>query len=253
MTPTRLMGTQGTSRNRPFAGSLVLWAGLGLDEQGVTENVQYHIAERSLEILRSRRLLAQDRKSTELVEQRLRVLEIGGVEALGEPAVDWREQVAGLSALALMRPQPGEAGRGAEFPGSGALRASAFKTANKLPFSLRPLGCRSPQQQLTALVRSDCFKGFMAGSSDRTSGLLERLKGCVDLPGGRMRLCEEHGEVWHHELHLDALPSRYPLPQLSKSVGVVPFYGECPASTDLVVRQPLDDALLSAKFDPLLR
>ena len=34
-------------------------------------------------------------------------------EALGEPAVDWCEQVAGFGALALLAPQPGKAHRGA--------------------------------------------------------------------------------------------------------------------------------------------
>jgi hypothetical protein len=48
--------------------------------------------------------VAKERKSTELVEQRLSVLQISGVEALGEPAVDRREQVKGLGAPALLRP-----------------------------------------------------------------------------------------------------------------------------------------------------
>jgi hypothetical protein len=45
--------------------------------------------------------------SCELVEERLGVLQIGGVEALGEPAVDRREQVVGLGAFALIAPEPG--------------------------------------------------------------------------------------------------------------------------------------------------
>jgi hypothetical protein len=59
--------------------------------------------------------------SYQLVEQRLGVLQIGGIEALGEPAVNRGEQVVGLLPLASLGPEPGEAGRGAEFPGSGAL------------------------------------------------------------------------------------------------------------------------------------
>jgi hypothetical protein len=54
-------------------------------------------------------------------------------------------------------------------------------------------------------------------------------------------------------LHLDALPSRYPLPQLAKPISIVSFDGERPASVDMAVGQPLDDALLSANFDRLLR
>src|SRR5271168_3555622 len=53
---------------------------------------------------------------TEFVQQRLRVLQVGGVEALGKTVVDLGEHRAGLVALALHREQPGEAGGGAEFP-----------------------------------------------------------------------------------------------------------------------------------------
>jgi hypothetical protein len=38
------------------------------------------------------------------VEQRLGVLQVGGLEAFGEPAVDRREQVAGLGAPTLSSP-----------------------------------------------------------------------------------------------------------------------------------------------------
>ena len=47
--------------------------------------------------------------STELVEQRFGILEVSGVEALGEPAVDRGEEIVGLSAFALIAPQSGEA------------------------------------------------------------------------------------------------------------------------------------------------
>ena len=55
--------------------------------------------------------------SRQLVEQRLRLFQIGGVEALGEPAVDRREQFARFGPPALFAPQPGEARRGAQFLG----------------------------------------------------------------------------------------------------------------------------------------
>jgi hypothetical protein len=49
--------------------------------------------------------------SRQLVEQRLRLLQIGGVEALGEPAVNRRQQVVPLGTAPLFAPQPGEARR----------------------------------------------------------------------------------------------------------------------------------------------
>ncbi len=45
--------------------------------------------------------------------ERLGVLEVGGVKALGEPAVNRGEQLAGGGALALALPQARQAGGGA--------------------------------------------------------------------------------------------------------------------------------------------
>src|SRR5260370_25442812 len=53
---------------------------------------------------------------TQLIEQRLGVLEVGGVKALGEPAVDFGKHRASLVATALLREQPGEAPRPEPFP-----------------------------------------------------------------------------------------------------------------------------------------
>jgi len=39
------------------------------------------------------------------VQQGLRLLEVGGVKALGEPVVDWGQEVMDFLALALLLPQ----------------------------------------------------------------------------------------------------------------------------------------------------
>ena len=54
--------------------------------------------------------------SRQVVEQRLRILQIGGVEALGEPAENGCEKLVRLCAPALLPPQPGETRRGAQLP-----------------------------------------------------------------------------------------------------------------------------------------
>jgi len=56
-----------------------------------------------------------DAGSRQLIEQHLRVLEIGGVEAFGKPVVNGREKFARLSPPALFASQPREARRGAQF------------------------------------------------------------------------------------------------------------------------------------------
>src|SRR5271163_417370 len=55
--------------------------------------------------------------SRQFAEQRSCVLEIGGIEALGEPAVHGCEQPARFWPPALLAPQPGETRRGAQFVG----------------------------------------------------------------------------------------------------------------------------------------
>jgi hypothetical protein len=53
----------------------------------------------------------------QFVEQRLSLLQIERIEAFSEPAVDWREQIAGLIPLALIAPEPRHAYCGAQFIG----------------------------------------------------------------------------------------------------------------------------------------
>jgi hypothetical protein len=53
--------------------------------------------------------------SRQFVEQLLCVFQVGGVEALGEPAVDRREQVAGFGAPALFAPEASEIAGSAQF------------------------------------------------------------------------------------------------------------------------------------------
>ena len=75
----------------------------------------------------------------QLLQQRLSLLQIERVEALGEPAVDRGEQIAGLPALALLAPEPRHAHRGAEFPGFGLFwRASV--SASEYDFAFAMLG-----------------------------------------------------------------------------------------------------------------
>src|SRR5439155_12773912 len=57
-------------------------------------------------------------------QQGLPLLEVGSIKALGEPAVDWREQGVGGLGLALLLPQPREAQRRPQLPGFGLLAAS---------------------------------------------------------------------------------------------------------------------------------
>src|SRR6266850_5387878 len=62
-------------------------------------------------------------RSGERLQQGLRLLQVGSIEPLGEPAIDRRQQVACLGALALLLPQASEAHGGAQLPRLGLLAA----------------------------------------------------------------------------------------------------------------------------------
>src|SRR5450631_1885560 len=59
--------------------------------------------------------------SSQLVDECLRLFQIGSIEPLGEPVVFDREEVAGFGVATLVAAQPGEAHGGAQFPELGAL------------------------------------------------------------------------------------------------------------------------------------
>src|SRR6202040_432803 len=61
--------------------------------------------------------LCGNRRLSQLIEQRLGLFEVGGIEAFGEPAEDWGEQGGRLLRPALLAAQAGEACRAAQFPG----------------------------------------------------------------------------------------------------------------------------------------
>ena len=52
--------------------------------------------------------------SRQLIEQRLRLLQVGGVESFGKPATDWGDEVAGFGAPTLLASQPAEVADGAQ-------------------------------------------------------------------------------------------------------------------------------------------
>ena len=66
----------------------------------------------------------------QFIKQRLSLLQIKGIEAFGEPAVDRSEKIAGLYALALVAPEPRHARCRAEFEQP---RLLAARNLNRLP------------------------------------------------------------------------------------------------------------------------
>ena len=73
----------------------------------------------------------------QLLQQRLRLLQIARVEALREPPVNRSQQFARLLHLALVAPEAREAHGGAEFPGFGLLLAGDRERALEIRFRFR--------------------------------------------------------------------------------------------------------------------
>ena len=79
------------------------------------------------------------RLSPQRIEQRLGLLQVKRVEALGEPVVDWGEKIVSLPRLALITPQARQAPRRAQLQRPCLLRAGHRKRALKMIFRLRDI------------------------------------------------------------------------------------------------------------------
>ena len=77
--------------------------------------------------------------SPKFLQQRLGLLEVGGIKALGEPAVDRREQGVRCHALALLLPQPPQAHGCPQLPGLGLLAAGNDEGVVETGFGLSVL------------------------------------------------------------------------------------------------------------------
>src|SRR3984893_18133089 len=96
-------------------------------------------------------------QSGQLIQQRFRLLEVGRVEAFGEPVVHRREEVAGFGALTLVAPEAGEAGVGAQLPHLSVLSPRDRQSTLQRSFSIgsfrramsdKPIPLKPPQLRL---------------------------------------------------------------------------------------------------------
>ena len=86
----------------------------------------------------------------QLLQQRLRLLEVERVEPLSEPPVHRRQQFARLLHLALVTPETREAHGGAEFPGFGLLFAGDRESALEMRFCFGGVGLRQHQSDFAS-------------------------------------------------------------------------------------------------------
>ena len=79
----------------------------------------------------------------QLVEKGLSFLQIDRVDALGEPAIDWSEKIAGLIPLALTALKPRHADRRARLPGLCLLSVGNRQCTLEISFRFRRIRLRT--------------------------------------------------------------------------------------------------------------
>src|SRR6516162_5709733 len=131
----------------------------------------------------------------EFVEQCFCPLEIGDVEALGEPAVDRGEQVAGCGAASLVAPQSGKARGGAQLPQLGfLLSGDAESLAIQL---LGVFGKALPQQQPASLPIELRGEPALPRLFDELQGLIQPGRAFFDLTCD-LTCPSEEGDIQGH-------------------------------------------------------
>src|SRR5262249_15562123 len=86
----------------------------------------------------------------QLLQQRLRLLQIERTKPLRKPPVNRRQQFTRLLRLALVAPEPGEAHGGAEFPGFGLLLTGDCEGALEVSLSFGCIRIRREQCDFAA-------------------------------------------------------------------------------------------------------
>src|SRR4029453_5767883 len=84
-------------------------------------------------------------RSAECLEECLSLLQVRGVKALREPAVDFCQQLARVVALALLLPQPCQTRGGPQFQGLGLLVAGNVEGSLEAGFRFEPRPPTLPQ------------------------------------------------------------------------------------------------------------
>src|SRR5262249_36784935 len=118
-------------------------------------------------------------RSLELGKKRSRPLEIGCFKALGEPAIDRCDKVAGFLAPIPLAPQPAEAHGGAQFPELGLLlRSDAEGPAIQF---LSGLGMPLPQQQSTFVPMELCYEPTLLCRPNNLKGTVQQGQRLLNL------------------------------------------------------------------------
>src|SRR5262249_1758597 len=134
------------------------------------------------------------RRLPQLLQQRLCLFKIGGIEALGKPPVDRREKVARLGKAALVAAQSGEACSGAQFGAARALLAGDREGGAERVLGLRWIGVSQPTSELAAQAMNLCVPAPDAGDGRLCQCVVQGGKGFLYLSAKCQRLGQQGEE-----------------------------------------------------------
>src|SRR6516162_3232408 len=188
--------------------------------------------------------------SQQRVQQRLCLFEIGHVEALGEPAVDRREEVAGFSASALVAAQPGEARGGAQLPEFGLLLpGDAQGFAVKV---LGGIGLPLTQQQLAFVPVELRRQPALPCPFDDLQGIVQQGQGLVNLPCDLTCPGQEGVNKGHPQLRPGGAESSRTTAQDRYPSGHIAIFDRDPAAIDRSDRTVLGETLFGRHRNQLV-
>src|SRR5215831_2288167 len=136
------------------------------------------------------------RLSPQLFQQRLGLLQVSGVEALGEPAIDRGQQLAGLGTLALLLPEATQAHGGPQLERFGLLAAGDVQSPLQPDFRLRRRGPRLPQEHDAAQATHFRFPEAFLVLLHQGVGLGQRLEAVFHVAQVGTDFRQQGAQVW---------------------------------------------------------
>src|ERR1700676_4188241 len=118
--------------------------------------------------------------NAQLIEQGFGVLEVGGVEALGEPVVDFGEHRARLVAMSLLGEQSREAHRCAQLPPSRLLRTRKLDCGAEASLCFARRQIIAGQKQLALEAQHFRSVHLFSAALDMREGLVEERERLVE-------------------------------------------------------------------------
>src|SRR5262245_16800327 len=117
---------------------------------------------------------------TKLVKQSVGISEIGKVEALSEPAIDGRKQIASTFKLSIITPETGQSCGSAQLPPASLLPACHHECSLELNF--RFAGFSHHDHQFTPEPMQLGLVVSLTGLFQRLQGIVQQGKTDIGLP-----------------------------------------------------------------------